>query len=304
MSEKIIDLLLNSKLDATGLCIDTEDIGKIVGALDEGMGTKLKDFQIEETIDKKNPVVARHYDKERKIVFYINKYRNDIYRLLNLKRTQKYLVGLSKYEYEMFIKALNMMVLIHEFDHEVQNKIIKSKNINNPDYLLLALSHKEFRTPEVDSVFGESIGFGDMPLEERFHAAALQSVHDLIPYERMAHFHAYDQLINALSLSEDEKSRLISAIKILYLRPLLSSYTSDDFLRFTGNYDETHSPSTYYISHIGGIHYYGEEFQDKLLRLYRDYPLAYRFYAGIRIEREESRLYKEEIREASANLKR
>lgn len=53
MSETIIDLLLNSKLDATGLCIDTEDIGKIVGALDEGMGTKLKDFQIEETIDKK-----------------------------------------------------------------------------------------------------------------------------------------------------------------------------------------------------------------------------------------------------------
>ncbi len=303
MSEKIIDLLLNSRLDATGLCICEEDIEKIATALNEMLGASLSSFKIEEKTNKENPVVAEHRSEEKKIIFYINKYRKDMYRFLNLKNTQKYLVNLSKYEYEILIKALSMMILIHEFDHRTQKIVMDTKDINNPDYLLLELAHGHFDEENVKNVFG-SIRKSKMSEENQISAAIFRSVHDLIPYERMANVHSYDQIIDALKLSEGEKSKVISFLKVLYLKRLLSSYTSHDALTFTNNYDETHSPSTYYISQIGGLHYYGEKFQEKLLKLYRDYPLAYRFYAGIRIEQVESRTFKEEIREASANLKR
>lgn len=310
MTEKILDLLLNSKLDSSGLSITENDTRKIAEAINEFRGANLHVFRINRDEKNKSPI-AYYNNSKKEIVFFINRMRNSVARILKSKNAQRYLTKLNKNEYELFVKSLSFIILLHEFDHVVQHRIMDKKEIDNPDYLLLEFSHENFideNNDEFSKLIHDKIGNpltrNGMDTGDMFFAQMLREYHDLIPYERMANFNAYDQLIKALNLDEKNCSNLISILKVLYLKPLLSVYTSAANLKVTNNYGGNHSPSIYYIANVSGIHYFGKTFEERLFALYRDYPLVYRFYTGIRIEREESRIYKDEIRIAESNLKK
>ena len=58
------------------------------------------------------------------------------------------------------------------------------------------------------------------------------------------------------------------------------------------------SPTGFYISNIGGIVRYGEDFEKKFLKLYRDFPADYRFYAGLSMTKSELKPYRDEVEQA------
>lgn len=84
MTEKILDLLLNSKLDSSGLSITENDTRKIAEAINEFRGANLRVFRINR--DKKNKSPIAYYNNSKKeIVFFINRMRNSVARILKSK---------------------------------------------------------------------------------------------------------------------------------------------------------------------------------------------------------------------------
>lgn len=290
--KEILELLYNSRLDASGLSIEEKDLEAIADAVKKLDNTNVG-FRVDTESD--SDLNGIYHLEEDKVIFYVNAIRKTIQRYLNNPELKEVILGLSKEDYEIFVKGISLLTVLHEYDHVLQWATIRNRELDNPEYLLLELSRGRFKAednPELRELLESK--FGPLTGKPLYGIRAIiaddlvnnDDNHDLRPFERMANFHSYEQLVEALKLDHSDESLLINIIKVLKLKPLVEYY---------GMYK---SPTGFYISNIGGIVRYGEDFEKKFLKLYRDFPADYRFYAGLSMTKSELKPYRDEVEQA------
>ena len=179
--EKILDILMNSRLDETGLCICSEDLEKILEEVNEIKNTQVSEFDVRNPKKKIEKGRLAYYDHQKNsLIFYMQRLRSAVRYYLKLDENQKKLAKLNHEEYELLVKAIVMHTILHEFEHVAQFKIMDYNEIDNPDYLLLmlgngGLKHKLETNPVFREIMERNFGkaFGRMNISESYGALML-----------------------------------------------------------------------------------------------------------------------------------